>query len=129
MSRLEFSRTAQIWAERFAWGERSNAPVAQAYPGRRFALPWAISFCPSGADGSGAGQRPEGTAKQPENSGAILSRYPRITMHVASRKTRGLSPGYFSRCALVSIPTLKEILLRSRLATSKTAQISAEPFV
>ena len=63
------------------------------YPGRRFALPWAISFCPFGADGSGAGQRPEGTAKQPENFGAILRRYPRITMHVASRKTRGLSPG------------------------------------
>ena len=39
------------------------------------------------------GQRPEGTAKQPENFGAILRRYPRITMHVASRKTRGLSPG------------------------------------
>jgi hypothetical protein len=29
------------------------------------------------------GQRPEGTAKQPENFGAILSRYPKITMHVA----------------------------------------------
>ena len=39
------------------------------------------------------GGRPEGTAKQPENFGAILRRYPRITMHVASRKTRGLSPG------------------------------------
>ena len=39
------------------------------------------------------GQRREGTAKQPENFGAILRRYPRITMHVASRKTRGLSPG------------------------------------
>ena len=38
------------------------------------------------------GQRREGTAKQPENFGAILRRYPRITMHVASRKTRGLSP-------------------------------------
>ena len=38
------------------------------------------------------GQRREGTAKQPENFGAILSSYPRITMHVASRKTRGLSP-------------------------------------
>jgi hypothetical protein len=25
-----------------------------AYPGRRFALPWAISFCPFGADGWGA---------------------------------------------------------------------------
>ena len=29
------------------------------------------------------GQRREGTAKQPEDFGAILSRYPRITMHVA----------------------------------------------
>ena len=52
MSRLASWKTAQIWAERFAWGERSNVPVAQAYPGRRFALPWAISFCPFGADGS-----------------------------------------------------------------------------
>ena len=52
MSRLASSKTAQIWAERFAHCERSNAPVAQAYPGRRFALPWAISFCPFGADGS-----------------------------------------------------------------------------
>jgi hypothetical protein len=25
-----------------------------AYPGRRFALPWAISFCPFGADGWGS---------------------------------------------------------------------------
>jgi hypothetical protein len=106
MSRLASSKTAQIWAERFAQGERSNAPVAQAYPGRRFALPWAISFCPFGADGSGAGQRPEaggerreGTAKQPENFGAILSRYPRITQNA------GTVPGYFLRCALVSIPS------------------------
>ncbi len=52
MSRLASSRTAQIWAERIAQSERSNAPVAQAYPGRRFALPWAISFCPFGAYGS-----------------------------------------------------------------------------
>ena len=29
------------------------------------------------------GVRLEGTAKQPENFGAILRRYPRITMHVA----------------------------------------------
>jgi hypothetical protein len=27
--------------------------------------------------------RREGTAKQPENFGAIISRYPKITMHVA----------------------------------------------
>ena len=33
-----------------------------------------------------------------------------------------------SRCALVSIPTLTEILLRSRLASSKTAQLWAERF-
>ena len=46
MSRLASSKTAQIWAERIAYGERSNDPVAQAYPGRRFDLPWAISFCP-----------------------------------------------------------------------------------
>jgi hypothetical protein len=26
--------------------------LSAAYPGRRFALPWAISFCPFGADGS-----------------------------------------------------------------------------
>jgi len=52
MSRLASSKTAKIWAERIAKCERSNAPVAQAYPGRRFALPWAISFCPFGADGS-----------------------------------------------------------------------------
>ena len=51
MSRLASSKTAQICAERIAQGERSNAPVAQAYPGRRFALPWAISFCPFGAVG------------------------------------------------------------------------------
>ena len=37
--------------------------------------------------------RREGIVKQPENFDAILSRYPRITMHVASRKTRGPSPG------------------------------------
>ena len=52
MSRLASSKTAKIWAERIAKGERSNVPVAQAYPGRRFALPWAISFCPFGPDGS-----------------------------------------------------------------------------
>ena len=27
------------------------------YPGRRFALPWAISFCPFGAAGSDGGSR------------------------------------------------------------------------
>ena len=26
--------------------------IGQMYPGRRFALPWAISFCPFGAAGS-----------------------------------------------------------------------------
>ena len=52
MARLESSKTAQIWAERIAQCERSSTPVAHAYPGRRFALPWAISFCPFGADGS-----------------------------------------------------------------------------
>ncbi len=40
-----------------------------AYPGRRFALPWAISFCPFGADGSGAGQRPEARGQRPEARG------------------------------------------------------------
>ena len=44
------------------------------------------------------GQRREGTAKQPENFGAILRRYPRIT------QIAGTVPGYFLRCALVSIP-------------------------
>ena len=40
------------------------------------------------------GERREGTAKQPENFGAILSRYPRITMHVASpRKSSVITPG------------------------------------
>ena len=29
MSRLASSKTSKIWAERFAWGGRSNAPVAQ----------------------------------------------------------------------------------------------------
>jgi hypothetical protein len=29
MSRLPSSKTAQIWAERIALGERSNAPVVQ----------------------------------------------------------------------------------------------------
>jgi hypothetical protein len=45
------------------------------------------------------GERREGTAKQPENFGAILSRYPRITQNA------GTVPGYFLRCALVSIPS------------------------
>jgi hypothetical protein len=68
------------------------------------------------------GQRREGTAKQPENFGAILRRYPRITQNA------GTVPAYFLRCALVSIPVLKEILLMSRLESSKTAQIWAERF-
>ena len=67
MSRLASSKTAQIWAERIAQGERSNAPVAQAYPGRRFALPWAISFCPFGA----------GTS-QPYRVGTVPGFSPRI---------------------------------------------------
>ena len=49
------------------------------------------------------GQRLEGTAKQPENFGAILSRYPRITQN-AGTQNAGTVPGYFLRCALVSIP-------------------------
>jgi len=49
MAHLTSSQTARIWAERIARCERSNAPVALPYPGRRFALPWAISFCPFGA--------------------------------------------------------------------------------
>ena len=51
MAHLTSSQTARIWAERIALCERSNAPVALPYPGRRFALPWAISFCPFGAVG------------------------------------------------------------------------------
>jgi len=51
MSRFASSKTARIWAERIALRERSNAPVALSYPGRRFALLWAISFCPFGAEG------------------------------------------------------------------------------
>ena len=97
MSRLESSKTAQIWAERFALGERSDAPVAQAYPGRRFALPWAFSFCPLGATDreQARDQRREGTAKQPENFGAILRRYPKD--HDACRFTQnaGTVPVYF----------------------------------
>ena len=49
MSRLASSKTAKIWAKRIALCERSDAPVALPYPGQRFALPWAISFCPFGA--------------------------------------------------------------------------------
>jgi hypothetical protein len=49
MSRFASSKTARIWAGRIALRERSNAPVALSYPGRRFALLWAISFCPFGA--------------------------------------------------------------------------------
>ena len=52
MFHLPTSKTARIWAERIAQWERSNAPVALPHPGRRFALPWAISFCPFGAAGS-----------------------------------------------------------------------------
>ena len=92
MSRLASSKTSKIWAERFAQCERSNAPVAQAYPGRRFALPWAISFCPFGADGSGAGQRPEagGEREQPNSRKTLVRSSAGIQ---GSRKTRGLSPG------------------------------------
>ena len=92
MSRLASSKTAKIWAERIAKGERSNVPVAQAYPGRRFALPWAISFCPFGADGSGAGQRPEagGEREQPNSRKTLVRSSAGIQ---GSRKTRGLSPG------------------------------------
>ena len=52
----------------------ADAPVAQAYPGRRFALPWAISFCPFGADGSGAGQRREagGEREQPNSRKTLV---------------------------------------------------------
>ena len=51
MSRLASSKTARIWADRIAQCERSNVPIGLPYPGRRFALPWAISFCPFGAVG------------------------------------------------------------------------------
>ena len=36
----------------------------QMYPGRRFALPWAISFCPFGADGSIDSQELSDNAKR-----------------------------------------------------------------
>jgi hypothetical protein len=80
------------------------------------------------------GGRPEGTAKLPEKFGAILRRYPRITQNAGTvpgyfSQNAGTVPGYFLRCALVSIPVLKEILLMSRLASSKTSQIWAERFV
>ena len=63
-----------------------------AYPGRRFALPWAISFWPFGADGSGAGQRPEarGQREQPNSRKTLVRSSAGIQ---GSRKTRGLSPG------------------------------------
>ena len=105
MSRLASWKTAQIWAERFAWGERSNVPVAQAYPGRRFALPWAISFCPFGADGSGAGQRPEAGGERREargnsqTAGKLWCDPPQVSMnHDACRFTQnaGTVPVYFS---------------------------------
>ena len=51
MSRLASSKTARTWARRIAQCERSNAPDLATYPGRRFALPWAISVCPVGAVG------------------------------------------------------------------------------
>ena len=38
------------------------------------------------------GEKREGAAKQPENFGAILSRYPRITQNA------GTVPAYFLRC-------------------------------
>ena len=95
MSRLASSKTARIWAERFAQCERSNAPFVQHTQGGASLCPGLSPFAPLGPTDreQARGQRREGTAKQPENFGAILRRYPRITMHVASRKTRGLSPG------------------------------------
>jgi hypothetical protein len=77
MSRLASSKTAKIWAERIALCERSNAPVALPYPGRRFALPWAISFCPFGA----------GTS-QPYRVGTVPGFSPRHNLHHRRQTTR-----------------------------------------
>ena len=45
------------------------------------------------------------------------------------RKTRGLSPCISQGAPLFLSPVLKEILLMSRLKSSRTAQIWAERFV
>ena len=106
-------------------GRAIQSPLRASVPraALRYALGYLILPLWGGRIGSrpeARGQRREGTAKQPENFGAILRRYPRITQNA------GTLPGYFLRCALVSIPVLKGILLMSRLASSKTAQIWAE---
>ena len=48
MSRLASSKTAQIWAERFVWGERSNAPVALLTQGGASLCPGLSPFAPLG---------------------------------------------------------------------------------
>jgi hypothetical protein len=48
MSRLASSKTAQIWAERIAQGERSNAPVALLTQGGASLCPGLSPFAPLG---------------------------------------------------------------------------------
>jgi hypothetical protein len=110
MSRFASPKTARIWGERIALCERSNASVSQfcqsidcsptsydQWKRKLAAKPQTSVFLrvlPRAHQGLDRDQTPrsrreawggrrEGTAKQPENFGAIISRYPMITMQVA----------------------------------------------
>jgi hypothetical protein len=106
MSRLASSKTPRFGPNGSTRAGDPMLPSRQAYPGRRFALPWAISFCPFGADGSGAGQRPEARGNS-QTAGKLWCDPPQVSQdHDACRFTQnaGTVPAYFLRCALVSIP-------------------------
>ena len=94
------------------------------YPGRRFALPWAISFCPFGADGSGAGQRPEarGQREQPNSRKTLVRSSAGIQ---GSRKTRGLSPGISYTIWGSFRPCQRDV---GRVELHKTAFLRHKPF-
>jgi hypothetical protein len=60
--------------------------IGQMYPGRRFALPWAISFCPFGAAGSMVDRYLPGPSTLAEGVPALRAFAPQVATY------RGLRP-------------------------------------
>jgi hypothetical protein len=83
-----------------------------ANPGRRFALPWAISFCPFGADGWGAAlvlpfRRLTHDGKEVPPSG--------LKMNGVELKAERRKPSGEKHCDIEDIPSLTGVLAHFRL--------------
>jgi hypothetical protein len=108
MSRLASSKTAKIWAERFAQCERSNAPVALRTQG-------GASLCPGLSPFAPLGRTDRSTRKSSvitQNAGTVPGYFLMVCRPAGPRENKGgaIAPGpYDPGRGCAGLPGLKTI--------------------